>query len=84
MFGLRLAKTPPKDVFDGANWVVFKGGNKGLHSNMITEAWTGAYMYFGAPWKKTSTFAEYLSDAKKPATKQPDTFGPVFDVGKTS
>ncbi len=84
MFGLRLAKTPPKDVFDGADWVVFKGENKGLQSNMITEAWTGAYMYFGAPWKKTSTFAEYLSDAKKPATKQPDTFGPVFDVGKTS
>ncbi len=88
MFGLRLAKTPPKDVFDGADWVLANDENKGLQSNMITEAWTGAYLYFGAPWKRTATFAEYLSDAKKPAIsdakkpakKQPVKLGPIFDV----
>ena len=71
MFGLRLAKTPPKDIFDGADWVQDNDNDKckGLQSSMITEAWTGAYMYFGAPWKRTATFADYLSDSKKPAMK---------------
>lgn len=84
MFGLRLAMTPPRDIFDGADWI---RGNRptGLQSNMITEAWTGAYMYFGAPWKRTATFADYLSDSKKPAQDTTDLtkdFGPHFEVRK--
>jgi hypothetical protein len=80
MFGLRLAKTPPKDIFDGADWVQDNDNDKckGLQSSMITEAWTGAYMYFGAPWKRTATFADYLSDSKKPAMKH----GPKFDLNQ--
>ncbi len=89
MFGLRLAKTPPREVFDGADWVLSNDENKGLQSNSITEAWTGAYMYFGAPWKQTTTFAEYLSDEKQQAKKEPTKMGPIkmgpiFDVAKAT
>ncbi len=82
MFGLRLAKTPPKDIFDGADWVQGNDKTVGLQSNMITEAWTGAYLYFGAPWKRTATFADYLSDSKKPAKESTEKHGPTFDINQ--
>mgnify|MGYP000662507752 CR=1 FL=1 len=83
------SQTPPREVFDGADWVLSNDENKGLQSNSITEAWTGAYMYFGAPWKRTTTFAEYLSDEKQQAKKQPTKMGPIkmgpiFDVAKAT
>lgn len=48
-FGVRLGKTDPKSLFDAGTWK-----NNGLYDRMDTCAWTGAYLYFGAPWKKNT------------------------------
>jgi hypothetical protein len=50
-FGIRLGWTDPKALFDKGTWK-----NNGLHDRMDTCAWTGAYLYFGAPWKNTKSW----------------------------
>ncbi len=60
IFGIRLAKTAPKTIFADAEWVEKEGQPIGLQSSLVTEAWTGAYLYFGAPWKTKDSFRDYL------------------------
>lgn len=69
MFGLRLAKTPPKDIFAAPEWILRDQVKIGLRSTALAEAWTGAYMYFGAPWKTSATFPDYLSNNTPPTAK---------------
>jgi hypothetical protein len=56
IFGLRLAMTSPKIIFEGADWVKQEGETIGLQSGLLTDAWTGAYIYFGAHWKQENSF----------------------------
>ena len=69
IFGLRLALTEPKGLFEGAEWVVQEEETIGLQSSLLTEAWTGAYAYFGAPWKQVDSFTEYLAPPGKPKAR---------------
>jgi hypothetical protein len=48
IFGLQLAMMSPKIIFEGADWVKQEGETLGLQSGLLTDAWTGAYIYFGA------------------------------------
>ena len=82
IFGLRLAKTPPKTIFEGADWVTHEGETVGLQSGLLTDAWTGAYIYFGAYWKQEDRFQDYLAPPGKMKAKpslKPHSF---FDAGK--
>jgi hypothetical protein len=82
VFGLRLAMTAPNDLFNEGDWVIVDDEKSGLQSHAITEAWTGAYLYFGAPWKNIATFPDYMSDKKLPAKEnnQPETFDITQDM----
>jgi hypothetical protein len=50
-FGVRLGLTDPKVLFEEGTW-----RNNGLNDRMDTCAWTGAYLYFGAPWKNAESW----------------------------
>ena len=82
IFGLRLAMTSPKIIFEGADWVKQEGKTLGLQSGLLTEAWTGAYIYFGAYWKQEDSFQDYLAPPGKTKAKpslKPHSF---FDAGQ--
>jgi hypothetical protein len=82
IFGLRLAMTSPQIIFEGANWVKQDGETLGLQSGLLTDAWMGAYIYFGAHWKQEDSFRDYLAPPGKPKAKpflEPHSF---FDVGQ--
>ena len=68
-FGLRLAMTAPKSIFEGGDWVTEEGETIGLQSGLMTEAWTGAYIYFGAHWKQEDLFLDYLAPPGKMQAK---------------
>jgi hypothetical protein len=82
IFGLRLALTEPKGLFEGAEWVVQEEETIGLQSSLLTEAWTGAYAYFGAPWKQVDSFTEYLAPPGKPKARPSLKNHSIFDAGK--
>ena len=82
VFGLRLALTAPKVIFEGAEWVVKAGETIGLQSGLVTDAWTGAYLYFGAPWKQVESFKEYLEPPGKPSARPSLKDHSLFDPGK--
>ena len=76
-FGVRLGKTDPKSLFDEGTWK-----HNGLYDRMDTCAWTGAYLYFGAPWKNATTWVtkskpfsvqKSLELSKDDANENPDT-----------
>ncbi len=82
IFGLRLAMTSPKIIFEGADWVKQEGETLGLQSGLLPEAWTGAYIYFGAYWKQEDSFQDYLAPPGKTKVKpslKPHSF---FDAGQ--
>ena len=82
IFGLRLALTEPKGLFEGAEWVVQEEETIGLQSSLLTEAWTGASAYFGAPWKQVDSFTEYLAPPGKPKARPSLKNHSIFDAGK--
>ena len=82
IFGLRLALTEPKGLFEGAEWVVYEEETIGLQSSLLTDAWTGAYVYFGAPWKQVDSFTEYLAPPGKPKARPSLKNHSFFDAGK--
>jgi hypothetical protein len=69
IFGLRLAMTSPNIIFEGADWVKQEGETLGLQSGLLTDAWTGAYIYFGAHWKQENSFRDYLAPPGKTKAK---------------
>jgi hypothetical protein len=69
IFGLQLAVTSPKIIFEGADWVKQEGETLGLQSGHLTDAWTGAYIYFGAHWKQENSFRDYLAPPGKTKAK---------------
>jgi hypothetical protein len=68
-FGLRLAMTAPKSIFEGGDWITDEDETIGLQSGLMTDAWTGAYMYFGAHWKQEDLFRDYLAPPGKMQAK---------------
>jgi hypothetical protein len=44
-FGIRLALSNPRKTFDPSAWI-----GTALRAREDTNAWTGAYLLFGAPW----------------------------------
>jgi hypothetical protein len=65
------------------HWVKQEGETLGLQSGLLTDAWTGAYIYFGAQWKQENSFRDYLiappgKTKAKPSLK-PHSF---FDAGQ--
>jgi hypothetical protein len=74
--------TSPKIIFEGVDWVKQEGETLGLQSGLLTDAWTGAYIYFGAHWKQEDSFQDYLAPPGK--TKAKPTLKPhsFFDAGQ--
>ena len=57
-FAVQLTLTAPHKLFiSEAQW-----DKHGLRATATTNAWTGAYIYFGAPWKQHTTFREYYEN----------------------
>ncbi len=54
----------------------------GLQSSLVTEAWTGAYLYFGAPWKQEDNFYHYLFPPGKIRAKTPTDAHGFFNARK--
>ena len=78
-FGIRLALSNPMYTFDSCVWV-----GSALRAREDTNAWTGAYLFFGAPWnmKKVQHFGtteivtDTLEDRAVPVNTDDDSDDP--------
>lgn len=69
-FGLRLALSMPQLTFDNAAWI-----GSCLRDREDTNAWTGAYLFFGSPWN-TEKF-RYFDQIKSKRPPSPLVHGKV-------